>query len=273
MNTPATVDSARTSAHEQSRSRLIQSQVSAADGEHAEMRRPANPKAHRSRRGEPIVPGLGRTGTVLACMAALTGLDAPSSIAWIRKHYRPEAVEPPTRKRGWRGSRIGQESGKRELPFRRHNATLPKRACPTRQARTARRQRWADMLVLDHPSRRPPSRRSRSRSLAGQRALLRQRAQDQEKPESRSRRTLQLRDLASRPRPRPRWHGGSCHRHHDAQPSRRVLRNSRLAADGHGRFADRIVLGAHGAASAMAPVRIHARHRARCRYRLRSRCN
>jgi hypothetical protein len=74
----------------------------------------------RAKNGEAVevgcLGGLGRTGTVLACMAALTGLDAPSSIAWIRKHYRPEAVEPPTRKRGWRGSRIGQESGKRGTP-------------------------------------------------------------------------------------------------------------------------------------------------------------
>jgi len=37
--------------------------------------------------------GLGRTGTALACMAVLTGLDAQSAIVWVRKNYRPEAVE------------------------------------------------------------------------------------------------------------------------------------------------------------------------------------
>ncbi len=51
----------------------------------------------RARTGEAVevgcLGGLGRTGTVLACMAALTGLDAPSSITWVRRNYRPEAVE------------------------------------------------------------------------------------------------------------------------------------------------------------------------------------
>jgi len=51
----------------------------------------------RAKRGETVevgcLGGLARTGSVLACMAALAGLDAPASIAWVRANYRPEAVE------------------------------------------------------------------------------------------------------------------------------------------------------------------------------------
>lgn len=51
----------------------------------------------RAQNGEVVevgcLAGLGRTGTVLACMSALTGLDTPSSIAWVRANYRPEAIE------------------------------------------------------------------------------------------------------------------------------------------------------------------------------------
>ena len=51
----------------------------------------------RAKNGEAVevgcLGGLGRTGTVLACMAVLVGLDAPSSIAWVRANYRAEAVE------------------------------------------------------------------------------------------------------------------------------------------------------------------------------------
>ena len=37
--------------------------------------------------------GLGRTGTALACLAAIAGIDDP--IAWLRAHYDPRAVETP----------------------------------------------------------------------------------------------------------------------------------------------------------------------------------
>jgi hypothetical protein len=51
----------------------------------------------RARRGETVevgcLGGLGRTGTVLACMTVLAGLDAPSAVAWVRQNYRAEAVE------------------------------------------------------------------------------------------------------------------------------------------------------------------------------------
>ena len=41
------------------------------------------------------VGGLGRTGTVLACMAVLAGVAAEHAVAWVREHYDPRAVETP----------------------------------------------------------------------------------------------------------------------------------------------------------------------------------
>ena len=37
--------------------------------------------------------GLGRTGTVLACMAVLAGVRSGSAVNWVRRHYRAGAVE------------------------------------------------------------------------------------------------------------------------------------------------------------------------------------
>ena len=37
--------------------------------------------------------GIGRTGTVLACMAVLAGVPGEDAVSWVREHYRPEAVE------------------------------------------------------------------------------------------------------------------------------------------------------------------------------------
>jgi protein-tyrosine phosphatase len=39
--------------------------------------------------------GIGRTGTVLACMAVLAGVEAGEAVAWVRATYRPSAVETP----------------------------------------------------------------------------------------------------------------------------------------------------------------------------------
>jgi hypothetical protein len=39
------------------------------------------------------VGGLGRTGTVLACMAVLAGVSSRDAVAWVRKNYRPRAIE------------------------------------------------------------------------------------------------------------------------------------------------------------------------------------
>lgn len=37
--------------------------------------------------------GTGRTGTVIACMAVLSGHPVEDAVAWTRRHYRPRAVE------------------------------------------------------------------------------------------------------------------------------------------------------------------------------------
>lgn len=41
------------------------------------------------------IGGLGRTGTVLACMAILAGVRPSEAVAWVRTSYRPKAVETP----------------------------------------------------------------------------------------------------------------------------------------------------------------------------------
>jgi protein-tyrosine phosphatase len=51
----------------------------------------------RARRGDVVevgcLGGLGRTGTVLACMAVLAGVSAASAVDWVRREYNPAAVE------------------------------------------------------------------------------------------------------------------------------------------------------------------------------------
>jgi hypothetical protein len=37
--------------------------------------------------------GTGRTGTALACLAVLDGVPAEEAVAYVRRHYRPRAVE------------------------------------------------------------------------------------------------------------------------------------------------------------------------------------
>ena len=39
--------------------------------------------------------GLGRTGTVLACMAVLAGVETPDAVSWVRENYHSSAVETP----------------------------------------------------------------------------------------------------------------------------------------------------------------------------------
>lgn len=39
--------------------------------------------------------GIGRTGTVLACMAVLAGVPANEAVAWVRHNYSSYAVEEP----------------------------------------------------------------------------------------------------------------------------------------------------------------------------------
>jgi hypothetical protein len=51
--------------------------------------------------------GSGRTGTVMACLATLSGLSAEEAVAWVREHYRERAVETPWQRRwvGWFASK------------------------------------------------------------------------------------------------------------------------------------------------------------------------
>ena len=43
--------------------------------------------------------GVGRTGTVIACMAILAGVPPKEAVAWTRAHYHPRAVETPWQRR------------------------------------------------------------------------------------------------------------------------------------------------------------------------------
>jgi protein-tyrosine phosphatase len=51
----------------------------------------------RAKRGELVeigcVGGLGRTGTVLACLAVLAGVAAADAVSWVRRNYDVRAVE------------------------------------------------------------------------------------------------------------------------------------------------------------------------------------
>ena len=43
--------------------------------------------------------GRGRTGTALACLAVLDGLPGDEAVAYVRRHYAPDAVETPWQRR------------------------------------------------------------------------------------------------------------------------------------------------------------------------------
>lgn len=55
--------------------------------------------ADRARRGERVQVacrgGVGRTGTALAALAVLDGLEPAQAAAWVRRHYHRRAVETP----------------------------------------------------------------------------------------------------------------------------------------------------------------------------------
>lgn len=44
--------------------------------------------------------GLGRTGTLLACLALLAGLEPAPAVAWVREHSRAGPSRPPSRSSG-----------------------------------------------------------------------------------------------------------------------------------------------------------------------------
>ena len=54
----------------------------------------------RARGGERVevacIGGHGRTGTVLACMAILSGVPASDAVTWVRAAYCPRAVQEPS---------------------------------------------------------------------------------------------------------------------------------------------------------------------------------
>jgi hypothetical protein len=43
--------------------------------------------------------GVGRTGTVMACLATLSGLPPRAAIGWAREHYHHRAAETPWQRR------------------------------------------------------------------------------------------------------------------------------------------------------------------------------
>ncbi|MBP2703022.1 protein tyrosine phosphatase [Microbispora sp. RL4-1S] len=43
--------------------------------------------------------GVGRTGTVIACLATLAGLPPADAVAWTRAHHRRRAAETPWQRR------------------------------------------------------------------------------------------------------------------------------------------------------------------------------
>jgi hypothetical protein len=49
--------------------------------------------------------GVGRTGTALAALAILDGIPPTGSVAWVREHYNPRAVETPWQRLWLRGVR------------------------------------------------------------------------------------------------------------------------------------------------------------------------
>lgn len=57
----------------------------------------------RARAGERVevvcAGGRGRTGTAIACVAQLAGLEGHDAVDWTRAHYHPRAVETPWQRR------------------------------------------------------------------------------------------------------------------------------------------------------------------------------
>lgn len=57
----------------------------------------------RARAGEAVEVacggGVGRTGTVIACLAVLAGLEPVKAVGWAREHHHRRAVETPWQRR------------------------------------------------------------------------------------------------------------------------------------------------------------------------------
>lgn len=70
---------------------------------------------HRATAGQRVeigcLGGLGRTGTVLACMAILAGVPPADAVAWVRKNYRSGAIEGKEQEHwiGWFAEQMARE--------------------------------------------------------------------------------------------------------------------------------------------------------------------
>lgn len=57
----------------------------------------------RARAGELVevacYGGIGRTGTVLGCLAVLAGVPPAGVVVWVREHYHPSAIETAEQER------------------------------------------------------------------------------------------------------------------------------------------------------------------------------
>ena len=63
--------------------------------------RDASGQARRGQRVEVMCRGgVGRTGTALAALAVLDGLEPAEAVSWVRSRYHPRAVETPWQ-RAW----------------------------------------------------------------------------------------------------------------------------------------------------------------------------
>jgi hypothetical protein len=71
--------------------------------DHREAARAIRALHERARDGEAVEVacggGVGRTGTVVACLAVLAGLGPSDAIVWVRAHHHPRAVETPWQRR------------------------------------------------------------------------------------------------------------------------------------------------------------------------------
>jgi protein-tyrosine phosphatase len=57
--------------------------------------------------------GVGRTGTALAALAILDGMDLDDAVIWVRRHYHPRAVEVPWQRRFLSVAAVGGEGDAR----------------------------------------------------------------------------------------------------------------------------------------------------------------
>ena len=71
-----------------------------------------NRAKHGARVEVGCIGGLGRTGTVLACMAILAGIEPTQAVQWVRDHYDPAAMETPEQEAWvlWFAGRVSKQA-------------------------------------------------------------------------------------------------------------------------------------------------------------------